>query len=89
MHTDRARDTQTGALRFTAEKKVIQISELTSSQELQTLPTKTNLLKPYSYATAKTTLFEEPTFVSNFIFKNKTFKTFTMCAYFISTVKGR
>jgi hypothetical protein len=54
MQTDNVRDTQTGALCFTAEKKVIQISELTSSQELQTLPTKTYLLEPYSYATAKT-----------------------------------
>jgi len=79
MHTDSARDTQTGALCFTAEKKVIQISELISSQELKTLPTTTNSPQPYSYATATTTLLEVPTFVSNFIFRNKTFKTFIMC----------
>jgi hypothetical protein len=41
IHTDSAWDTPAGALCFTAEKKVIQISELTSSQKLQTLPPKT------------------------------------------------
>ena len=89
MHTDSATDTQTGAQCFTAEKKVIQMSELTSSQELQTLPSKTNLSQPYSNATATTALLEVPTFVSHFIFRNKTFKTSSMCAYFISTVKGK
>jgi len=82
------RDTQTGALCFIAEEKVIQISELTSFKELQTLPPKTNLPHPYSYATATTALLEVPTFVSNFIFRNKTFKNFIMCAKFKSTVRG-
>jgi hypothetical protein len=76
MHTGSARDIQTGALCFTAEKKVIQISELISSQELKTLPTTTNSPQPYRCATATTTLLEVPTFVSNFIFRNKNFKTF-------------
>lgn len=65
------------------------MSELTSSQELQTLPPKTNLPQPYSYATATTALLEVPTFMGNFIFRNKTFKTFIMCAYFTSAVKEK
>jgi hypothetical protein len=65
------------------------MSELSSSQELQTVLPKTNLPQPYSYATATTALLEVSTFVSNFIFRNKTFKTSIMCAYFISTVKGK
>jgi len=69
LHTDSARDTQTGVLCFIEEEKVIQISELTSFQELQTLPPKTNLPHPYSYATATTALLESTFFCEQLYFQ--------------------
>ena len=88
IHTDGVRDTPTWAQCFTAQKKVIRISELTFSQELKTLPPKTNLPQTYSYATATTSLLEVPTFVRNFIFRNKIFYTFLCVHTLYQLMKG-